>query len=150
LEVIGFFFPHIDPIASNQKEQRKKVSVTYDRLLQRLKEEQARLVKGLEQSRADASSSMETREGSPFGKKEEGASETFELEKRLALEKQLKDLLGEVEHALYKFERGTYGLCDICGQDIGLARLEVLPQANLCLNCKEHQAKSAKGRAPSR
>ncbi|GAI02284.1 unnamed protein product, partial [marine sediment metagenome] len=83
------------------------------------------------------------REGSPFGKREEEATESFEFEKRLAVEKQVRDHLAEVEHALDKFEKGTYGLCDSCGQPIATDRLEALPQASLCVNCK---AKNAKGR----
>ena len=86
------------------------------------------------------------REGSPFGKREEEATESLELEKRLALEKQIREHLAGVEHALRKFEEGTYGLCDNCGQPIDPARLEALPQASLCMDCK---AKNAKGRSSS-
>ena len=88
----------------------------------------------------------ERREGSPFGKREEEATETFELEKRLALEKQLKDQLVEVGHSLHKHEAGTYGFCDICGQVIDPARLEARPQASLCMSCKSKQEKNAKGK----
>jgi len=127
------------------------MAVTFDELGRRLKEERERLGKALEQLRASAPAVGETREGSPYGKKEEGATEAFELEKRLALERRVSGLLSEVEHALQKLENGTYGLCDICGQSVEMARLEVLPQANLCLSCKARQeAKSAKGRLPSR
>jgi len=88
----------------------------------------------------------ERREGSPFGKREEEATETFELEKRLALEKRLKDQMAAVEHALHKYEEGTYGFCDDCGQPIDPARLEALPQAHFCMSCKAKQAKNAKGK----
>ena len=54
-----------------------------------------------------------------------------------------------IEHALKKFEEGTYGLCDSCGQPIAPERLEALPQASLCLNCKAQQAKNAKSKPPS-
>lgn len=125
--------------------------VTFDELGRRLKEERERLGKALDQLRASAPAVGETKEGSPYGKKEEGATEAFELEKRLALERRVSGQLSEVEHALQKLEKGTYGLCDICGQSVEMARLEVLPQANLCLSCKARQeAKSAKGRLPSR
>ena len=124
--------------------------VTYDELRQRLKEERERLNKQLEQLQASGPSISEAREGSPFGKKEEGATETFELEKRMALEKRMKESLSEVEHALHKFEQGTYGLCDVCGQPIDMARLEVLPQVTLCLNCKARQAKNAKSKFMAR
>lgn len=126
------------------------MAVSYEEVRQHLKEEQERLTKELEQLRASAPPVGELKEGSPFGKKDEGASEAFEFEKRLALEKRLKELLADITHALDKFEQGTYGLCDICGQPIEAARLEVLPQANMCLKCKVLQAKNVKGRFYSR
>jgi DnaK suppressor protein len=128
--------------------ERKEVEVTgsFNLLRSRLESEQRRLLEELEQLKASAHSTNERREGSPFGKREEEATESFELEKRLALEKRIRDQLAEVERALAKFEDGTYGLCDNCGQAIDPARLEALPQANLCLNCKALQAKDAKGK----
>ena len=118
----------------------------YNILRSRLGSEQRRLTEELEQLRASAHPTDERREGSPFGKREEEATESFELEKRLALEKRILDQLAEVEHALAKFEDGTYGLCDNCSQPIDPARLEALPQASLCLSCKALQAKNAKGK----
>ncbi len=113
----------------------------FEQLHSRLESEQKRLLGEWEQLKANIRPTEERREGSPFGKREEEATESFELEKRLALEKQLRDHLAEVEHALRKFEEGTYGLCDSCGQPIDPARLEALPQASLCVNCKEKNAK---------
>ena len=121
------------------------MTTSFEKLRSRLKSEQKHLLEELVQLEANIRPSEERREGSPFGKREEEATESFELEKRLALEKQIKGHLNEVEHALEKFEKGTYGVCDDCGQPIDPARLEVLPQANLCMNCK---AKNAKGRFP--
>ena len=66
----------------------------------------------------------------------------LELEKRLAMERGLKNQLAEIERALEKYDKGTYGRCDICGQRIDPARLEALPQANLCLSCKAKNAKA--------
>jgi len=100
----------------------------------------------LEQSKASRHNIEDRREGSPFGKREEEATESFELEKRITLEKRILDQLAGVEHALQKFEEGTYGKCDDCGKDIAPERLEALPQASLCLDCKARQAKNAKGK----
>jgi len=111
-----------------------------------LEQEQRRLTEELEQLKGSVRPADERREGSPFGKREEEATESFELEKRLALEKRIKDQLAGIEHALHKFDEGTYGLCDECGQPIDPARLEALPQASLCLSCK---AKNAKGKLSS-
>jgi DnaK suppressor protein len=114
-------------------------------LYERLKKEKAELLEKLEQLRDLGQPSAERKEGSPFGKREEGADEASELEKRLALEERLGESLNEVEHALQKYEDGTYGLCDSCGRAIEQARLEAIPQASLCLSCKAQQAKETKG-----
>ncbi len=119
------------------------MAVTIEKLHSSLESEQKRLLEELEQLEAGGRPAEVRREGSPFGKREEEATESFELEKRLAIEKQIKAHLAEIEHALQKFKEGTYGLCDNCGQPIDPERLEALPQANLCLSCK---AKEAKGR----
>ena len=122
------------------------MTVNFDILRARLESERKRLIEELEQLKSSVRPAEERREGSPFGKREEEATETYELEKRLALEKRISDQLAGVEHALRKFEEGTYGSCDSCGQPIDPARLEALPQASLCLNCKANQAKDAKGK----
>ena len=110
-------------------------------LRSRLENEQKRLIDELEQLEASGQPAEVRREGSPFGKREEEATESFELEKRLALENQVSANLAKVKLALLKFEKGTYGLCDICGQPITPERLEALPQANLCMACKAKQSK---------
>ena len=114
-------------------------------LYERLKKEKTELLEKIEQLRALGQPSAERKEGSPFGKREEGADEASELEKRVALEERLGESLNEIEHALEKYEAGTYGLCDSCGQSIEQARLEAIPQATLCMKCKASQAKDAKG-----
>ena len=119
--------------------------VEFAELYEMLKKEKAELLEKLEQLRTLGQPSAERKEGSPFGKREEGADEASELEKRLALEERLGESLNEVEHALQKYEAGTYGLCDSCGQAIEQARLEAIPQASLCLSCKAQQAKESKG-----
>jgi DnaK suppressor protein len=124
-------------------------TTAFSKLRRYLESEQKRLTDELEQLQTSASTSDERRDGSPFGKREEEATETLELEKRLALENRIRQELAGIEHALQKFEEGTYGLCDNCGQPIDPARLEALPQASLCLNCKAQQAKNAKGKPPS-
>jgi DnaK suppressor protein len=85
----------------------------------------------------------ERREGSPFGKREEEATESMELEKRLALENRLKALLTEVQTAIHKLDSGTYGICDVCNTAIDPARMEALPQAILCMSCRQ-KMKNAK------
>jgi DnaK suppressor protein len=114
------------------------------KLYEHLKKEKTQLLGKLEQLEARGWPLSERREGSPFGKREEEANEASELEKRIALGERLRASLTEIEHALQKYEAGTYGLCDRCGGAIEQARLEALPQASLCLSCKARQVKDNK------
>jgi RNA polymerase-binding protein DksA len=127
-------------------EEAEVTAKKYDELKARLEKERQNLTAELEQLKASGRPTEERREGSPFGKREEAATEAYDLEKRLALERRVSEQLAEVEHALKKFEDGTYGLCDMCGQPIDPARLDALPMAHLCMNCKAKLAKNAKGK----
>jgi len=117
--------------------------VDYSKFYKHLKKEKKQLAERLEQW-ADDRRSPGGREGSPFGKREEEANDAFELEKGLALEEKLRNTLTGIGCALEKYEAGTYGLCDSCGRPIEMARLEALPWANLCLECKTSQANGVK------
>lgn len=61
----------------------------------------------------------------------------FGHEQVVVLEQRLKSDLTEIEAALAKIKKGTYGKCEKCSKPIDLARLEVKPQAVYCLKCKK-------------
>ncbi len=52
-----------------------------------------------------------------------------------ALAGQLREALAEVEAAIDRLEKGTYGHCERCGQPISPARLEAKPAARRCIAC---------------
>jgi DnaK suppressor protein len=47
----------------------------------------------------------------------------------------LRETLDEVEHALAKFDDGSFGRCEDCGDPIPEARLEAKPAARACMDC---------------
>ncbi len=51
--------------------------------------------------------------------------------------KAVKTRLRQVEEALAKFETGMYGICEECGREIDIARLEAIPYTELCMRCAE-------------
>jgi DnaK suppressor protein len=51
-----------------------------------------------------------------------------------ALAARLRDQLDDVELALGKLDDGTYGRCEVCGREIGQARLEVMPATRFCID----------------
>jgi RNA polymerase-binding protein DksA len=66
---------------------------------------------------------------------------TFERERDLSLENNIRDILAKIEVALEKLDKHTYGVCDRCGNLIDPARLKALPYANLCISCKKEEEK---------
>lgn len=64
------------------------------------------------------------------------AAQLFSHEQIVVLESQLKNDLKEIEYALRKMKKGTYGICERCKKRIDPARLEVKPQAVYCLKCE--------------
>lgn len=64
----------------------------------------------------------------------QGASEnefTFQIAEAESRE------LGQIDKTLEKISEGTYGVCELCGENISLARLKALPFANKCIRCQE-------------
>jgi len=54
----------------------------------------------------------------------------------LALLRNMEEKLHSLKHALAKIDDDAYGKCEICGEDIGVDRLEALPYTAYCLKCK--------------
>ena len=52
----------------------------------------------------------------------------------LTLADTLQSQLEAVRHSLARIEDGTYGTCDMCGEQIGQARLEAIPATSRCIN----------------
>jgi RNA polymerase-binding transcription factor DksA len=51
-----------------------------------------------------------------------------------ALVGRIQETLRDVNIALEKLDQGTYGKCEVCGEDIPEARLEAMPAARYCIN----------------
>jgi len=67
---------------------------------------------------------------------DETDTDTYEREKILALAHSLERKLELLERAIESSQNGTYGICESCSERIDPARLEILPQATLCLKCQ--------------
>ena len=69
---------------------------------------------------------------------------SFELRLRLRERK----LLDKIDQAIASIDDGTYGICEECGCDISLKRLEARPVAQYCIECKtlQEQREKVQGR----
>ena len=69
------------------------------------------------------------------------AASTDNLINEEIMASQQKELI-EIEDALYKISNGTYGVCEMCEEPIGMQRLKVKPYAKYCITCRQIAEKS--------
>jgi DnaK suppressor protein len=67
------------------------------------------------------------------------ASGNNEVHIQLKLKQTDAKILQAIEEALYRIEKGTYGVCRDCGEPIADARLNAIPWTRVCITCKEKQ-----------
>jgi DnaK suppressor protein len=68
----------------------------------------------------------------------EGPTLAFERSQASAILRQSLRHVTEIDAAIERMNEGTYGLCAVCHGPIKLGRLQVRPQAPLCISCAEH------------
>jgi RNA polymerase-binding transcription factor DksA len=61
---------------------------------------------------------------------------TAERTETIGIVTSLKKRLDDVDRALAKIDDGTFGVCMICGKDIGTTRMEFRPTSVRCVDCK--------------
>ena len=71
------------------------------------------------------------------------AANTYARQLLLNLSERERETLREIDEALDRLEAGSFGACEECGEEIGEARLAVLPYATLCVECKANQESGA-------
>ena len=59
------------------------------------------------------------------------------------LEREQK-LLKKIDGTLEKIDSGNYGLCEVCGEEIGVGRLHARPVTSMCIDCKTEQEEEEK------
>ncbi|MCX6419223.1 MAG: TraR/DksA C4-type zinc finger protein [Actinobacteria bacterium] len=69
----------------------------------------------------------------------DAGTKTFEREHEMALANNARDLLEQVENALERIAKKSYGKCSICSNPIGKERLKFRPYATLCMPCKQRE-----------
>lgn len=65
------------------------------------------------------------------------ATEVFDQAASLALHRNDQSLLAQVDAALSRMDRGEYGVCTRCGNEIDFDRLQAIPHAELCISCQQ-------------
>jgi RNA polymerase-binding transcription factor len=50
-----------------------------------------------------------------------------------------RKLIFKIQDALRRLDEGNYGICEECGEEIGMERLKARPVTTLCIGCKSSQ-----------
>jgi DnaK suppressor protein len=77
----------------------------------------------------------------------DAAADVYEREKLLAIIHTLENKLDAVERALKATEKGSYGVCEICGQPINPERLQAVPHATTCIKCQQKLERTPRRRS---
>lgn len=112
------------------------------------KEKLESIKNGLEDEKAELEVRIDTLEGgedfgSDIDSLEEETDESEAWENQTSASQELRERLADVELALAKIDKGTYGKCEECGEDIGADVLEINSASRLCRSCKKLQRETS-------
>lgn len=120
--------------------RREQMEVFRQRLLQereKLSERIDFIDQGLMESMEDSLSELSTYDNHPA----DIGSEMFERSKDFSLRESAMITTAVVDQALERIDEGAYGVCEVCGKNIDMERLDAIPSTTLCRKCKEAQEK---------
>jgi RNA polymerase-binding protein DksA len=112
---------------------------TLERLRQKLMDEKQRLRHQAEELSAEAEALAREREaGDTQFDEESGEGDTVNIERErdLLLSATARQVMQEIDDALERIKRNKYGVCKPAGRKINLERLEAIPWAQVCVDCK--------------
>ena len=112
-----------------------------DQMRTKLLEKKAAEIALAERLRAEANALTASREaGDDTSREDEGGDgSTFAVDRADLLfnAEQMMATVDEINEALWRMDRGTWGMCTSCGDPIMKARLEYWPEASMCVECKQ-------------
>ena len=73
-------------------------------------------------------------------------TDNFDRDFALSLLSSDQDAIYEIEEALKRISAGTYGVCEMSGQAIPVARLEAIPFARFTVDCQSRFEQENKGK----
>lgn len=120
------------------------LTLKFKRLLLKEREKLGKDIKHLEfKSRKDSAGDLSTH---TYHLADAG-TDNFDKDMNLGLCGTEQEILQEVDAALDRMKKGTYGRCEVCKGDIPQKRLRVVPYARYCLDCKQkiEEEKRTKG-----
>lgn len=111
-----------------------------ERFKKRLEEMRAQMTNLIRDTSEDTKRASDETKGYSQHQADEGTDD-FNRTVSLAVTSKEFGVLRQIERALDKIDEGTYGICDITGEEIPLARLEAIPYATMTVKAQERMEK---------
>lgn len=118
------------------KEEQKINSETLKKIKKDLEERKKQIVDDLKDISNKQGDEYKARIPEYGDKPDENAQEISDYTTNVATEDVLKKNLRDINNALERIEKGTYGTCKYCGKTINEKRLKARPAASACVECK--------------
>ncbi len=95
--------------------------------------------KQLTQSLRNVSEEVKSKDEAKGYSQHQADEGTDDFDQRISIEVSVEEqgLIRKIDRALEKIEEGTYGVCDISGNEIPIKRLEAIPYANMTVQAQE-------------
>ena len=117
----------------------KKNRQEYQHLIDKLRRERQRIVDTaqdlLSQSMRDSLDELSLVDNHPA----DIGTEMYMRERDVALRDRYMSQIAAIDAALERWEEGRYGICERCGAEIPMERLEILPYTTLCTKCSREE-----------
>ncbi len=100
----------------------------------------------LEKGQAESVSQMHEQETTAFPDIADQAAAETDLSFDIRIKSRELKLIHKIGEAIHRIHEGTFGICDACGGDISIKRLQARPVTTLCIDCKNAQEQAEKTR----
>lgn len=91
------------------------------------------------QQKGDATIDEMTDSGEVFADPADRATQESDRTFTLRLRDRERKLIKKIRSTLDRIDDGSFGICEDCGEEIGVPRLKARPVTKLCIHCKSKQ-----------
>ncbi len=100
----------------------------------------------LERGQAESVHAMHEMETTAFPDPTDQATMETDLNFDLRIKDRERKLIKKINQALERIRNGEFGICESCGNDISVKRLQARPVTTLCIDCKTAQEQEERTR----
>jgi len=118
----------------------KKTKKQFEELLKKMKQDKEKILKGFEEQLSSNDYNNSETSTYPYHSADIGTDAAM-LERNTINMNKVMEEIREIDSALQKVSDNTYGICEICSEEISEKRLRAIPYVKLCIKCSDRSSK---------